>query len=364
MAIALLVTLFAMAALAVDLGFLYTRSRMLYAVADAEVAAGMGDIVAGNGQAVTDVNNLATKYAAAYTIVPTPSATQLSVKVSATYPLYFGGILGFHSRTLSVTAIGQGSPRPPALLALGGCGTGAFGLVIGGGANMTINGDVESNGILTFSTGLPGAQNVTGSAQSPCAGSPNLGGSGTVLVAGGTGSNGPFPDPFATVATSLPPCKYGSLAAPYSIPNVNWGPGGVLAPGVYCSGGALNASSIDPCNCMVANGVTFIALGDITMGDNSPSSITPDPSMPFGIVAYSAAADDCGSGGQSINVGFQTFDIEGSIYAPNGCINAGANTNITVNGSLIAKSVQIGAGGTWTLGSTGGGGGTTWRMIQ
>ncbi len=46
-AIAMLTALMAMAGLAVDLGFLYTRSRMMYAVADSAVAVGMKDLMAG-----------------------------------------------------------------------------------------------------------------------------------------------------------------------------------------------------------------------------------------------------------------------------------------------------------------------------
>jgi hypothetical protein len=357
----LLVALFALSALAVDVGFLYTRSRMIRAVADSAVAAGMGDIINNNlTAATTDVNNVAGQYPlGAYTITPTPSANQLSVTVSATYPLYFGKIFGLSSKTLSFTAIGKSTIKTPALLALGGCGGPGIGLQIGGGSNLTITGNVESNGPLAYATG-PALTNTSGFAESPCAGFPISNG-GWNTISGGMGPGGPFPDPFAADPASFPPCNFGDLVSQHDVPNANWGPGGVLTPGVYCSGGSLNASSIDPCMCMVANGVSFIALGPITLGDNDASSITPAPGMPDNIVAYSA----WNGAGPAVNVGFNDFTISGSIYAPNGLINVGNNGTLTVTGSLIGSSVQLGSNGTWKLGSNpAGGGGNNWQMLQ
>jgi hypothetical protein len=153
--------------------------------------------------------------------------------------------------------------------------------------------------------------------------------------------------------------------APYTIPGGNWSAGGVLAPGVYCSGGALNVASPDICQCMVAPGVSFIALGDVTLGDNGPSSLSPAAGMPDNIVVYTASTTDCGVGGEAINIGFNTFTIQGSIYAPNGCVNMGDNGGLTINGSVIAKSIQIGDNGNWTIDPNGGpGGGTVWQMSQ
>jgi hypothetical protein len=356
----LLVALFGLTALAVDVGFLYTRSRMIRAVADSAVAAGMGDIVNNNtAAATTDVNNFATAYTGIYTITPTPSASQLSVTVSATYPLYFGRIFGLNSKLLSFTAIGKSTPRTPALLALGACGGPGIGLQINGGSNLTISGNVESNGPLAYQTG-PTLTTTSGFAESPCAGSPTSNGPWNT-ISGGMGPGGPFPDPFATDPASFPPCNFGNLVTQQDPPPGNWGPGGVLAPGVYCSGGSLNASSPDPCMCMVATGVSFIALGAITLGDNNASSITPAPGMPDNIVAYSAYT----GAGPAVNVGFNDFTVAGSIYAPGGLINVGNNGILTVTGSLIGASVQLGSNGTWNLGSTpGGGGGNNWQMFQ
>ncbi len=102
------------------------------------------------------------------------------------------------------------------------------------------------------------------------------------------------------------------------------------------------------------------------MGDNGPSSITANPAMPFGIVAYSKFVGGCGAG-PAIQIGFQDFSLGGSIYAPTGCINAGAQGVVTIDGSLIGADVQIGASSSnqWTIGSTSGGpSGSGWQMLQ
>lgn len=88
--------------------------------------------------------------------------------------------------------------------------------------------------------------------------------------------------------------------------------------------------------------------------------------MPDGIVAYSSATGDCSSG-QQILLGSQGFVINGSLYAPNGCVRAGSQGIVTINGSLVGKDVAIGASSSalWTLGPTGGGGGgASWQMVQ
>jgi hypothetical protein len=102
------------------------------------------------------------------------------------------------------------------------------------------------------------------------------------------------------------------------------------------------------------------------MGNNGASFVSANPAMPDGIVAYSQAAGNCG-GGQQIQIGFNDFTVDGSFYAPNGCIRAGSNGTVTITGSLIAKDVAIGASASnlWTIGpSGGGGGGSSWQMVQ
>jgi hypothetical protein len=379
----LLLTLFAMAALAVDVGFLYTRSRMIYAVADAIVAAGMGDIVNGSqASATTDVTNMASQYSGVYTVTSSTTASQLSVTVSATYPMYFGKIFGLASKTISVTAVGQSTAPAPAVLALGNSCTGV-GATINGQGGMTVNGNIEGNGLVDFGTGSPngcgppptGGAHITGSALSGCAGGPLK--SGTAgqycwdTVTGTYGTGGPFADPFAPFA--VPTCNFGSTSTGGDPTSGHWtvetAVMNKLDPGVYCTTSDLNitgggAQAVD------ATGVTFIDIGGtINIGLNYSSTFSAAASSPNGVIAYTTFAGSC-SAGAAINLGgpsatsTETLTMLGSLYAPNGCINAGANDATTIVGSFIGNEVNVGDFGAWTIGPGGAAGGNTWQMLQ
>jgi hypothetical protein len=368
----LLVALFALSALAVDVGFLYTRSRMMYAVADSAVAAAMGDFSAGNTTAATtDVTTLATQYGGTYSITPTPSGNQLSVRVQATFPLYFGKIFGLNQKILTVTAIGQKGVPTPAILALGSVCGGGVGLTINGSGGMTVNGDVDSNGRLDFGTGPPGAQ-INGSAQTLCAGGPLKGGTpgqwawDTVTGSYGTVASS-FADPFAPFTP--PPCTQGTLTAGGDPTTGYWtNPSGSLwklAPGVYCTTSDLTANGSG--SAVDLTGVTFVLMGGkLTIGVTASSTMSAAAGSPNNIIAYSSFVGSCAAGA-AINIGGPaagSLTMAGSFYAPSGCINAGSNSATTLTGSFIGNEVQLGDYGAWTIGTLGAGGGTAWRMVQ
>jgi uncharacterized membrane protein len=361
-AAALLVVLFGFAALAIGQGYLYSRSRMVYAIADSAVAAGMGDLQAGNTlTAQTDATNMVDAHGVYTRSAVATANSSLQVTVSKSYPSFFGGLFGVSSRLVTATVTGTLNAKAPTLLALGGCA--GTGVSLNGNTNMTINGNVQSNGPITYGTS-PLATTTNGDAQSPCAGQPVKHASDTI-TGNTTQAAGNFNDPFLAVQTSLPPCDYGSLGSGYSIPFGNWGPGGVLAPGVYCSGANLSVTSPDPCMCIVANGVSFIATGDINFtsgGPTSPTStISPAANMPDGIVAYSS-----GTGNPAVQFGNWNLTINGSLYAPHGQVMIGSQGTVVFTGSAIGDSVFLGmgAGATWTVGSPGGAAGTGWQMSQ
>jgi hypothetical protein len=362
MACVLLTTLFGLAALAIGQGYLYSRSRLVYAIADSAVAAGMADLSAGNSSAAqTDATNMVDAHGS-YTRTATATATTLKVVVSNSYPTFFSGLFGLTSRTVSASVTGSLNAGGPTLLALGGCGSG--GVSLNGNTNLTVNGSMESNGPITYGTG-PDNTTTNGNAQSPCAGQPNSMAATDTVTGSIAQAPGNFPDPFAAVPTSLPPCDYGTLGAPYNIPFGNWSAGGVLASGVYCSGGNLSISSPDVCQCIVANGVSFIATGNINFTSGGPtnplSSISPAANMPDGIVAYSS-----GNGSPAIQFGNWDLTISGSLYAPNGQVMIGSQGTVTMTGSAVGNTVFLGMGNnaTWTIGSPGGAGSTGWQMSQ
>jgi hypothetical protein len=360
-AVAMLTALLAMAGLAVDLGFLYTRSRMMYAVADSAVAVGMKDLMASKSATVIngDIADIAAKYGAAYTITSSATATQVTVKVEATYPLYFAKMLGFPSRKLTVTTIGTGNPTP-AILALGsGCGGG---VTFNGEGAVNVHGDVQSNGSLKFMTGSPGP-NIMGNATAAC--TPVTKNSwdtvtGTLGPGGGT-----FPDPFAPFVP--PACTFGSTTASYTLPS--WGgPWNMtttpwtLSPGVYCSNGSLQL--IDPGTGFNAMGVTLVSVGGtVSIMVNKASTITPNSASPNGIVAYSSANTGTFPGDIAVTgPAGELLTIGGALYAPNGTVNLQQNGPLTI-GSLVGSSVYISDFAPWDVGS-GGGGSNAWRMSQ
>ncbi|HVV49188.1 MAG TPA: TadE/TadG family type IV pilus assembly protein, partial [Polyangia bacterium] len=257
----LLPVMFAMAALAVDAGFLYTRSRMIYAVADSAVFVGMKDLVAGASSSTitADVADIAAKYGGAYTITATPTSGQVQVTVTATYKMFFATALGFPSKSVTVVAIGKQNPSPPPILALGsGCGSG--GVTINGQGAMTVNGNVESMGPLIFGTGPPGPI-INGSALSECGPTPSSKNTWDT-VSGTYGTGGPFSDPFTPY--TLPTCDYGSTTTAYSIPGSGppWDTTTTpptLHAGVYCSSGNLLVTG--PGTGFTATGVTLISVG-------------------------------------------------------------------------------------------------------
>jgi hypothetical protein len=356
MAIAMLTALLAMAGLAVDLGFLYTRSRMMYAVADSAVAVGMKDLMAGKTSTVinSDVSDIAGKYGAAYTITtPATTTSQVQVKVQATFPLFFARMLGFPSRQLTVIATGTKKPSPPPIVALGsGCGSG---VTFHGLGVVTVHGDVESNGSMNFSTG-PTGPDILGNATAGCGVTKNA----WDTVTGSVSTGGGFTDPFAPYTPPVT-CDYGSTSAFYSIPG--WaGPWDMtttpwtLSPGTYCSNGAL--ALIDPGGGFIATGVTLISVGgSVSIQVTKASIITPNAASPNGIVAYSS------TGSVSINgPSGELLTVGGALYAPMGTVTVQQNGPMSM-GSIIGSSVDISDFSAWDIGSAGASG-NSWQMSQ
>jgi hypothetical protein len=371
-----LTTLFAFAAFAVDMGFRYTKSQTLQSVADSAVSAGMPALVAGNAStAGSNAAKMATAngYTSSY---PSSSITagggQLSVKVSSSAPTFFASIFGGGStRMLSATAVGALTGVPgPALLTLGGCGS--SGLSESGNGAFQINGPVESNGPITFSTGGSAIQNFGSTVSSAC-GVPNMG-SGPITYSAGppTGAGGPFTNPFSaiTLASLQPYCNHGSTTVAQDLQYTDWTYTGAnniwtLNPGVYCSSGGMTLSG--PGTAFIAANVTLISAGAITVGANNTlagsSILSAAPGVPSSLALYSDYATvNCS--GQAINLGSMNLVVNGSVYAPYGCANLSGDQGMTVNGSVISQNMMIGASGQWTFNPTGAVGGTSWRMLR
>ena len=369
-----LTTLFAFAAFAVDIGFRYTKSRMLQAVADASVSAGMSALAAQNATLAASnatAMAMANGYSGANATISTATAGQLSVTVTASAPSFFAAIFGGGtSRLLSSTAVGAVTVvAGPALMTLGGCGS--SGLTESGNGAFSIKGPVETNGPMTFSTGGSAVQNFTSVVESAC-GVPNMG-SGPITYSAGPPIMGtPPPNPFSsvTLASLAPYCTIGNTTTPRDLQYTDWtGPGAnsvwTLTPGVYCSSGNMNLSG--PGTAFVATGVTIISAGSVTVGANNTlagsSVLSAAGGIPEGLAIYSDATTiNCA--GQAINLGSMNLTVNGSVYAPNGCANLSGDQGMTINGSVIAQNMAIGASGDWTFNPGGVVAGSNWRMLR
>lgn len=126
----------------------------------------------------------------------------------------------------------------------------------------------------------------------------------------------------------------------------------------------MNVSSPGASMFIHAPNVTFIATGRVQLGANNGATLTPAPGSPGNIIIYTTNNTSCGAG-QSVNIGFNNFNFNGSVYAPNGCIRAGGK-NMRFTGSMVAAELFLApdpALPSWNM-TGGAGGGPTWRMYQ
>ncbi|MFL5303632.1 MAG: pilus assembly protein TadG-related protein [Polyangia bacterium] len=352
---ALWMGLFGMAALAVDAGHMYLTKRNLQDAADAAVMAGLPSLGSSPTTAQTNARNMAIKCG-----YPTGNITAvgaagapstLTVTITASEPFFFAKVLGYASKTVTATAVGQANSPVPAIFAGTNTCVGVptpVGIQFNGGP-IDVTGDIESNG----SANVYGSANITGSS--------TYGGGGgcTSNIGGAANSGGSLAYPYSYTTSSFGACTFGSLTTPGDFPLGTPGPfwatggpsGGTLKPGVYCANGNISLGA----NTVVGT-VTFVATGTVTIGSAS-ANLT---AFSNGIIAYAGAASDCYSN-QAINIGNADVVLNGSFDAPNGCINAGG-ANITINGSLVGNAVQIGVGGTSSINPAGGGGAGYWMF--
>lgn len=345
--------LFAMAALAVDAGYWYQARAGLQNQADAAVMAGLPSLATSQSTAKTNAKSIALAAYPSATVNATPTSSSLTVTISATQRSFFGSIFGLSTKPMTVTAVGQMTAPAPAILALGNCTT--TGVSINGSAALTINGAVESNGPLSYQTG-PVTTTTTGNVQSNC-GVPSSNGAWNTFSSAPSQSASAFSDPFSAISTSSFTCTVGSVTTSRDIQYSDW-VGSTLPPGIYCSSGSMNLTSPVGTS-FTAVGVTLVSMGSIQIGASSASTWSAATGSPQNIVAYALGS----GGGPAINLGNNSLTVTGSIYAPNGLINAGG-ANMVVDGSLIGQSVELGNYGAWTIDPSLGGGAGTYYLSQ
>ena len=151
--------------------------------------------------------------------------------------------------------------------------------------------------------------------------------------------------PFCTAA---PACTRRCQLEP-----VNWtntgGPAGCDTPGnqVYCSSAHINVAPITSLSICPGSRATFISQGQITFGANTAIAASARDGRPEQsrrrVVRHLGAAS-C-SGGFDVFMGSAgTYVLQGSVYAPNGCIafgGAGGVGGFQMTGQMVGRNLDL-----------------------
>ena len=129
---------------------------------------------------------------------------------------------------------------------------------------------------------------------------------------------------------------------------------GNLNPGIYCPSPANAGVSlqINGCTtpCFITGNVTLASDGPVQINGQGTVTLT---AFSNNVVIYSGFS----GGGNAIQIGAANLTLTGTVFARFGLI-ADNGTNLTVNGSFLGDSVQMGLNGSLTMNSTAGPGGS------
>ncbi len=336
--------LFAMAAMSIDVSTWYLARRNMQNVADAAVMAGLPSLGSNASTAVSRATSILT--ANGYgSVTPSTSSSgglrYLTVSITASQPSYLAKIFGVSSKTMTVSAQGQSTVSSPAIMAIG---TNCFGVQFSGNG-FTINGDIESNSEVKLNA--TGTINGSVDYNPACTGANGYANTGTTITGSLTTGGGSAASPFSYTSGSFS-CTSSTVG---DLP-LNW----PVPDGVYCATGNISFSASGITG--VTARITLVAGGQITFSASTLNQISANQN---GIIAYSSYTNnDCNT--QAINIGSGSVVMNGSFYAPNGCINASGNS-MTYNGSIIGKMVQMGIGSSSTV-TGASGGAATYSLYQ
>jgi hypothetical protein len=155
-----------------------------------------------------------------------------------------------------------------------------------------------------------------------------------------------------------------------------WGPevGGCnpLPTGVYCSDSDITVSPPGPGKSICPSTASFITAGKINITADGSVDLTGHPSVPNRIIAYADGVSGPGCAtGPTIQLSngpvLGAYVLNGSVYAPNGCLNVGTGTpGFTMTGMLVGLDIDIAMGPNqpWTFNGPGGLSGPTLRLIR
>jgi Flp pilus assembly protein TadG len=360
-----LVVLLGMAALAVDIGNLWTTRRLMQSAADAGAVAGADEkAIGGSSSAITAAAKDAsshngfvdggTRPGASSTITvavhnpPTSGAfaansNAVQVDVSQTQPTYFMKVLGWSAVPVSTTAVavtlGSGScvyaldPTQPGALTVGGTATvsSSCGLYVDSNSSSALT--VSGGGAITSSlVGVVGGTNINGGGSTP----PSTG------IA-------PFGDPLAYIpAPSFDPSSCSSFH--------NTTLNGSINPGTFCGGISVsngNTVTFNPGLYIIDGGGIKITGGTVSgsgvtfylTGNNGSGS---SPATYSGVTINGGTVNltsPCSSSGGSIE-GMLFFQDRAILPTSSNASTINGNAGSTFSGAIYFPTTSLSYAGT------------------
>jgi Flp pilus assembly protein TadG len=340
-----LVVLVGMAALAVDVGNLWTTRRLMQSAADAGAVAGADEIaIGGSSTAITAAardasshNGFAhggTRVGTSNTITvavhnpPTSgpfaaNSNAVQVDVSQTQPTYFMKVLGWSSVPVSTTAVavtlGSGScvysldPTQPGALTVGGTASvsSACGFYVDSNSSSALT--VGGGGAITSPlVGVVGGTNVNGGGSTP----PSTG------IA-------PFGDPLAYVAA--PSYTHGSGCGSYHNTPLN----GSISPGTFCGGISVsngNTVTFNPGLYIIDGGGIKITGGTVS-GSGVTFYLTGNTGSGSSPATYSGVTINGGTVNLTSPCSSSGGSIEGMLFFQDRAMSPTSSNASTINGN-------------------------------
>lgn len=171
-----------------------------------------------------------------YHISPTyaSNSSYARVQISQPVPLYFGGIVGISTMTVSANAVAGPTSVLQSVVTLAPSGSGAFQITGSGSVNL-LQGSMSVNSSDSAALSVVGSATLTASAFNIAGGYSDVGG--TIVGTINTHASNTSTDPFASLTPPTVPstCNYTN----YSLVGSS---GGTLNPGTYCRGISLIGS--------------------------------------------------------------------------------------------------------------------------
>jgi Putative Flp pilus-assembly TadE/G-like len=338
--VAILMTVFiGFAALAIDLGSLDGAQQRAQAAADAGALAGAAALTTPSN--TTAASSTATTLAKTNYPTGTPSVTtsgnQVTVKVIANPPSFFGKAFPVSATAVAVPSIGGGAAG--AIFASDTSCTGG-GVSLGTNGGFTITGGVRSSGSMTISShqgvypsttylcnlndGTTGDNYFNGATSTPS--EPTVNGTFPATWPADYSANFPV---YPLTASGDPNCTL--VASDYNFQSL---PSTTIANGVYCANTIEFNEGGLTCTC------TFVA-GSFQM-NNGPDNFTP--------AFQSLSFYDVNDTGLNVNSNGPNFFNGGVLFAPKASVTVNAPSG-NISGFVEAKDVTTNGGGsssTWT----------------